>query len=124
MALTAKERAVINALVDNQLRLEQLIANQASPLAGLGLRVSNADPFNSPLILSAAEKRKGAMRAGSAGKRAGTKVKRKVSKYQREFGRNLKRLKKKHPRTNISTLMKRSHTATKRSLKIRVPRKK
>jgi len=46
-----------------------------------------------------------------------TKKKRKVSKYQKRFGVNLKKLKKAHPRTNISTLMKRAHKMTKRDLK-------
>tara|TARA_R100001086_G_scaffold164728_1_gene89011 strand:- start:1003 stop:1377 length:375 start_codon:yes stop_codon:yes gene_type:complete len=124
MALTAKEKAMINALVENQIRLEQMLANQAHPLAGLGYRVSAADPLNSPLVFSSAEKKRISRRAAAAGKRAGSKTRRKVSRYQREFGKNLKRLKKKHPRTNISTLMKRSHRDTKRSLKIRVPRRK
>lgn len=43
------------------------------------------------------------------------KKRRKVSAYQREFGRQLKRLKKKHPRTPITRLMKRAHTATKKA---------
>ena len=42
------------------------------------------------------------------------KPKRKVSAYQREFGRQLKKLKKKHPRTPVTKLMKRAHAATKR----------
>lgn len=46
-----------------------------------------------------------------------TKKKRKVSKYQKRFGVHLKKLKKAHPRTNISTLMKRAHRLTKRELK-------
>lgn len=45
------------------------------------------------------------------------KKKRKVSRYQREFGKQLKKLKRKHPRTKISALMKRAHTATKKALK-------
>jgi len=45
------------------------------------------------------------------------KAKRTVSKYQKRFGVELKRLKKKHPRTPISGLMKRAHSATKRALK-------
>jgi len=45
------------------------------------------------------------------------KKKRKVSKYQREFGRQLKILKKKFPRTKIQNLMKRAHTATRKALK-------
>lgn len=43
------------------------------------------------------------------------KVKRKVSPYQKEFGRQLKKLKKKHPRTPVTRLMKRAHTATKKA---------
>lgn len=43
------------------------------------------------------------------------KPKRKVSAYQREFGRQLKKLKRKHPRTPVTKLMKRAHAATKRA---------
>lgn len=43
--------------------------------------------------------------------------KRKRSKYQKELGRQLKMLKKKHPRTRITQLMKRAHRATKKALK-------
>ena len=43
------------------------------------------------------------------------KKKRRVSAYQKEFGRQLKLLKKKHPRTAISKLMKKAHAATKRA---------
>lgn len=45
------------------------------------------------------------------------KKKRKVSKYQKEFGRQLKLLKKKHPRTPVTKLMKRAHTATRKAMK-------
>jgi len=43
------------------------------------------------------------------------KPKRRVSPYQREFGRQLKKLKKAHPRTPVTKLMKRAHTATKKA---------
>jgi hypothetical protein len=43
------------------------------------------------------------------------KKKRKVSAYQREFGRQLKKLKRAHPRTPVTKLMKRAHSATKRA---------
>jgi hypothetical protein len=46
-----------------------------------------------------------------------TKKKRKVSKYQKEFGRQLKLLKKKHPRIPVTRLMKRAHAATRKALK-------
>jgi len=45
------------------------------------------------------------------------KARKKVSKYSRELGRQLKALKRKHPRTAIKDLMKRAHKATKRAMK-------
>ena len=42
---------------------------------------------------------------------------RKPSKYQKELGKQLKLLKKKHPRTKVINLMKRAHRATKKALK-------
>lgn len=45
------------------------------------------------------------------------KVKKTVSKYNKRLGIELKKLKKKHPKTAISKLMKRAHAATKRALK-------
>ncbi len=47
---------------------------------------------------------------------------RKVSKYAKEFGKQLKKLKKKHPRTKVMDLMARAHTATRKQLKM--PRKR
>ena len=45
------------------------------------------------------------------------KSKRKKSKYNQELGRQLKMLKRKHPRTAITRLMKRAHRATKKAMK-------
>jgi hypothetical protein len=45
------------------------------------------------------------------------KVKRKVGKYQRVFGKKLRALKAKHPRTASSTIMKRAHRETKKAMK-------
>ena len=117
MALSAKEKQLIDALVESHLRLEQLIVGQISPLAGLGLRVRNADPLNSPLIFSEAEKKQLLRTTGAASRKAGSAKKRKVSAYQKAFGVELKKLKKKHPRTNISVLMKKAHRATKKKRK-------
>ena len=44
------------------------------------------------------------------------KKKRKVSKYQKEFGRQMKKLKAAHPRTKVTQLMSRGHTATRKAL--------
>jgi len=53
----------------------------------------------------------------SAEKRVVKKAKRKVGKYQRVFGKKLRALKKKHPRTASSTIMKRAHRQTKAAMK-------
>jgi len=50
-------------------------------------------------------------------RKAEKKVKRKVGKYQRVFGKKLKALKKKHPRTAASSLMKRAHRETKKAMR-------
>ena len=54
--------------------------------------------------------------------RAAPKKKRKVSRYQREFGVQMKKLKKKHPRTKHAQLMAPSHIATRKALGM--PRKR
>lgn len=54
---------------------------------------------------------------GNAISGPGAKKKRKVSRYQKEFGKQLKILKRKHPRTKISSLMKRAHRATRKAMK-------
>jgi len=48
---------------------------------------------------------------------APAKKTRRVSAYQKEFGRQLKALKKKHPRTAIGILMKKAHAKTRRARK-------
>jgi len=53
----------------------------------------------------------------SAEKRVVKKAKRKVGKYQRVFGKKLKALKAKHPRTAASSLMKKAHRQTKAAMK-------
>jgi len=45
------------------------------------------------------------------------KKKKKVSKYSKEFGIQLKKLVKKHPRTKVTKLMSQAHRATKKSMK-------
>jgi hypothetical protein len=52
-----------------------------------------------------------------AEKRVVKKAKRKVGKYQRVFGKKLRALKAKHPRTAASSLMKRAHRETKKAMK-------
>lgn len=108
---------MIDRIIDRQIALENIILGRISPAASLGARVMRADPFDSPLIISEAEHRSISKKAASAGKRAGQAKRRKVSAYQKEFGRQLKKLKNKHKRTHISKLMKRAHIATRKARK-------
>jgi hypothetical protein len=48
---------------------------------------------------------------------SGKPKRRRKSKYQKELGKQLKMLKKKHPRTKVTALMKRAHRATRKALK-------
>jgi len=45
------------------------------------------------------------------------KKRRKVSKYSKEFGRQMKALKRKHPRSKMSSLMSQAHVKTRRAMK-------
>ena len=51
------------------------------------------------------------------------KKKRKVSRYQKEFGRQMKRLKALHPRTPVTSLMSRGHSATRKALGMKQKRR-
>ena len=50
-------------------------------------------------------------------RKAEKKVKRKVGKYQKVFGKKLRALKAKHPRTSPRILMKKAHRQTKAAMK-------
>jgi len=50
----------------------------------------------------------------SAGRKVVRKGSRKVSEYSKRVGRHLKALKRKHPRTNVTKLMKKAHRLAKR----------
>jgi len=51
------------------------------------------------------------------GRSSRTKKKRKPSKYQLEFGKQMKKLKAKHKRTPVTKLMKRAHAETRKVMK-------
>ena len=51
------------------------------------------------------------------------KKKRRVSKYQREFGRQMKKLKAAHPRTKVTALMSKGHSATRKALGMKQKRR-
>ena len=53
----------------------------------------------------------------SAEKKVIKKAKRKVGKYQKVFGKKLRALKAKHPRTSPRILMKKAHRQTKAAMK-------
>ena len=51
------------------------------------------------------------------------KKKRKVSRYQKEFGRQMKKLKAAHPRTKVTALMARGHSAARKALGMKQKRR-
>ena len=53
---------------------------------------------------------------GAIEEAAPVKKKRKVSKYQKQFGKEMKKLIQAHPRTAVTQLMSRGHTAARKSL--------
>jgi len=64
-------------------------------------------------MISSERESEGATLAAAAPK----KKKRKVSKYSREFGIQLKKLIKKHPRTKVTQLMSKAHAKTRAAMK-------
>lgn len=71
--------------------------------------------------IATGSRRTSTRRASGATRRSNTirvpKKTRTVSKYQKRFGVHLKALKRKHPRTNISVLMKKAHRLTRKDMK-------
>jgi len=51
------------------------------------------------------------------GKASPAKKKRGPNAYNKEFSKQMKKLKKKHPRTPVTKLMKKAHSATKKARK-------
>ena len=95
----------------------------AKALCGVMERALIAEGISPPIAKILAERAcQPAVEAGVATVRQGTKkvvrkTRKKVSKYNREFGKQLKKLKAKHKRTPVSKLMGRAHSATRRALK-------
>ena len=117
MALTQREKEIINQIIDRQIQLENMIVGRVSPLGRLGLEVSRRDPFDSPFLISEKEHRSISKRSAATGKKIASVKKRKASAYQKAVGRALKDLKKKHPRTPVTKLMKRAHRIAKKGRK-------
>jgi len=61
--------------------------------------------------------RSGTRKVVRAGKKAARSGVRKAGAYQKEWGRRLKALKKKHPRTSVGALMKRAHRETRKAMR-------
>lgn len=120
MALTAKERRMVEELTERQRQLEMIVGRAlGGSLGGAFVNLYHENPLNSPLTNLSQHNLDVAMlakesRSSGGRRRVKQRATRKVSGYQKEFGKQLKKLKKKHPRTKIGTLMKRAHRATKK----------
>ena len=64
-------------------------------------------------LISAASSSSPSSKAG--GKASPAKKKRGPNAYNKEFSKQMKMLKKKHPRTPVTKLMKKAHSATKKA---------
>ena len=98
------DRDVIDMLI------EILIAGRGGGAVDL-----NQPPFKHRAEARPPRRNRGSSRGSRRSRVTLPKPKRQVSAYQREFGRQLKKLKKAHPRTPVTKLMKRAHAATKRA---------
>lgn len=66
-------------------------------------------------LISAANSSTPTRKAGA--KASPAKKKRGPNAYNKEFSKQMKSLKKKHPRTHVTKLMKKAHSATKKARK-------
>jgi len=103
---------------------EQQIEDALCDMVEVALIAKGINPGTAVLIAEAgcaALVRPGGRLVRSKGRKGAAtvvkKVKRKASAYSKEVGRQLKKLKKKHPRTPVSKLMKRAHAAAKKARK-------
>jgi len=113
MALTPRERELIIEMSERQDQLERIIGSMIGGSLGRGAVTIKQELGERSIGLNRSNTKKNLF-VGKVAATARTKVKRKVSPYQKEFGRQLKKLKKKHPRTDISRLMKKAHITTRR----------
>ena len=120
MALTKREREFIEAVSRRQDQLELIIGSVFGGPLGRGLVMVDQELGDRNFLLNRSNTERN-LKVGRLAKKAGKakrkKIKRQVSPYQKEFGRQIKKLKKAHPRTPISKLMKRAHRATKKARK-------
>jgi hypothetical protein len=118
MALTPTEIELIKALSRRQDQLELMIGSAIGGLPGRGLVMLDQELGRRNFLLNRSNEESNLF-VGELAKEVGTnlKKKRKVSKYQKEFGKQFKKLKKKHPRTSPKMLMKKAHRATKKVMK-------
>jgi hypothetical protein len=117
LALTKREREFIEAVSRRQDQLELMIGSYLGGPLGRGLVMIDQEAGDRGFLLNKSNTERN-LQAGRLGKKGGRavrkKIKRKVSPYQKEFGKQLKILKKKHPRTKISSLMRKAHIATRK----------
>ena len=90
-------------------------ARTGNPMGPLQNVLEGDESSSSPMARLSSGRR----RQSRADEQTKAKVKRKVSKYQKQFGVEMKKLKKKHPRTPVTKLMKRAHSATKKYMRLR-----
>ena len=102
--------------------LDALISTSAPSVVVRAILLGDSGGFNRSELREIATGELSSRSSASRNSRRTDKIpvpkrKRKVSRYQRVFGKHLKALKRKHPRSNISVLMKKAHRLTRKELK-------
>lgn len=120
MALTPTEIEAIKALSARQDQLELMIGSMIGGLGGRGFVMIDQELGRRGFGLNYGNERTNLF-VGEKAKELGLqtrvkieKKKRKVSAYQKEFGKQMKKLIKKHPRTPRTKLMGKAHRLTKK----------
>lgn len=120
MALTPREIEIIKEISRRQDQFELAFAGLLGGPLGRGFVMLDQEVGRRGFLLNQGNEATNLF-AAEIGKEAGlqtrvkiNKAKRKVSGYQKEFGRQMKGLIKKHPRTPRTKLMSKAHRLTKK----------
>jgi hypothetical protein len=114
--MASREDELVDALLRAHTLIEQMVGAAFGPVGSGLIRLHQKDMIGGGLMPTHSKGQK-IIRRGRTDAKKIIKAKRKVSGYQKEFGRQMKKLIKAHPRTPRTRLMKRAHRATKKARK-------
>jgi len=104
---------LVDAVISAHSIIERLVGSAFGPLGSATIALHQRDLLGGGLQMTHSEEQELLKRAP----RDAVKIKRKVSGYQKEFGRQMKKLIRAHPRTPRTKLMSKAHRLTKKARK-------